>query len=70
VEVVRTRAGRRCSWRRRRVVEVLDRWKEVRTWWSEGRYIDRLVFRILLSNGAVIEIAWERSGWFLVGVVD
>lgn len=70
VEVVRDQVRRRCSWRRRRVVEVLDRWREVSTWWSEDRHIDRFVFRILLSNGAVVEIARERSGWFLVGVVD
>lgn len=67
---MRVRVGRRCSWRKRRVVEVLDRWREVSTWWSEDRNIDRLVFRILLDNEAVIEIARERSGWFLVGVVD
>ena len=36
VDIVRTDAlhTRRCSWRRRRVVEVLMRWREVRSWWS------------------------------------
>jgi hypothetical protein len=71
LELVRPRGGRRCSWRRRRVVEVLDRWREVGGWWDEDRVTDRLVFRILLSGGAVVDLSRERSGqWFLVGVVD
>lgn len=62
---------RRCSWQRRRVVEVLDRWREVRAWWEEGSSIDRLVFKVLLAGGPVVEVARERSGeWLLVGVVD
>ena len=72
-------AGRvRISWssgsrrrRRRRVVEVLARWREVSAWWDEGRSVDRSVFRVLLSCGAVVDLARESpGGWFLVGVVD
>jgi hypothetical protein len=78
MEVVRLRAGRyavRCAWRRRRVAEVVERWREVRRWWSEDR-VDRLCFRVALdgsgeAGGAVIDLARDRrGGWLLVGVVD
>jgi hypothetical protein len=71
VEIVRAWGGRKGSWRRRRVVEVLDRWREVRGWWDEARRTDRLVFRVLLSGDLVVDLARERSGgWAIVGVVD
>lgn len=74
VEIVRFRGGkRRChsSWSRRRMVKVLDRWRQVGGWWDEYRYVDRVVFRVLLSDATVIDVARKRSGgWFLVGVVD
>ena len=57
----------------RRVIEVLDRWREVGGWWDEGRYPNRIVFRVLLSGGAVADLAREKGrsgGWLLVGVVD
>ena len=70
-EVVRLCAGRRCSWRRSKVLEVMDRWRVVGEWWDEDRYTDRFVFRVLLSGGAVVDLARERfGGWSLVGVVD
>lgn len=72
VEVLR-RPRRRgwCSWRRRRVAGVLDRWREVGRWWDENRRTDRLLFRVLLSDGAVVVLARERcGGWFLVGMAD
>jgi hypothetical protein len=56
---------------RRRVVRVLEWWREVRAWWDEESRTDRLVFRVLLAGGAVAELALERPGrWFLVGVAD
>ncbi len=71
VELIRLGSQRRCSWRKRRIVEVLDRWREVRAWWEDDRYVDRVVFRILLFGGAVVDLAKERSGaWFLVSIVD
>ena len=73
VEVLRRfdRRRGRCSWRRRRVARVLDRWREVGRWWDQGRRTDRLVFRVLLSDGAVVELARERrGGWLLAGVAD
>ena len=71
VELVRLRSGRRYSWRKRRVIEVLDRWREVGRWWGEDRYVDRMVFRALLSDGLTVDLALERSGgWSLVGEVD
>lgn len=71
VEVLRNRAGRRCSWKRRRIFEVLDRWREVGEWWDERRGTDRAVYRVLLSGGVVADLSRDRSGeWLLVGVVD
>jgi hypothetical protein len=52
------------------VVEVLERWREVRAWWNEDAGVDRTVVRVLLSDGAVVGLARESSGWFLVGVAD
>ncbi|MDP8951258.1 MAG: hypothetical protein M3N18_03290 [Actinomycetota bacterium] len=70
VEVVRSQARGRYP-RRERAVRVLDRWREVWGWWDENRCVDRVVFRLLLSGGSVVEVARERSGgWLLVGVVD
>ena len=72
VDLVRPSASRsRRSPTRRRVVRVLERWREVRAWWDEEARTDRLVFRVLLAGGVVAELALERSeGWFLVGVAD
>ena len=72
VEIARLGRGKRCSfWRPRRVIEVLDRWREVGWWWDEDRSVDRLVFRVRLSGNTVVDVARERSGgWSLVGVVD
>ena len=73
VEIMRFFEGRRCrsSWKRQRIEKVLDRWREVGKWWNAGRHVDRVVFRVLLSGGAVVDLAKERSGgWLLVGVVD
>jgi len=63
---------RKGSLRERRVVKVLERWREVALWWEAGGGVDRLVFRVLLAGGAVVDLALERvSGeWLLVGVVD
>ncbi len=63
-------SGRRKCRRKRRVVEVLDRWREVTTWWDEERVTDRTVVRVLLSDGGVVDLARESPGLFLVGVVD
>lgn len=34
VDLVRTRRGKRCRWRRRMVVRILDRWREICNWWD------------------------------------
>ena len=71
VELIRVKGGGRCSWRRRRVAEVLDRWREIGDWWDEELCKDRLVFRVLLYGGAVVDLARERSGgWLIVGILD
>jgi hypothetical protein len=68
--VVQTSGGR-CFRKKARVSEVLDRWREVGDWWDEDIRVDRVVFRVLLSDGSVMDLARERAeGWFLVGVVD
>ena len=67
-EVVRSRAGGRS---RRRVLEILERWREVEAWWDDERCKDRFIFRVLLSGGVVVDLAREKSGgWLLVGVAD
>jgi len=71
VEVVRSGRRGRCSWRRRRVLRRLGWWREVAGWWDEERAADRMVFRVLLGGGAVVDLARERAGgWFLVGMPD
>jgi hypothetical protein len=54
------------------VVRVLEHWREVGLWWEPERRVDRLVFRVLLSGGAVVDLALERASgeWLLVGMVD
>jgi hypothetical protein len=61
---------RRCR-RERRIVEILGRWREVRAWWDEEQATDRRLFRVLLSDGSVVDLAWENGKeWFLVGTLD
>ncbi len=67
--VVRASGRRRCR-RRHHVVEVLLRWREVLAWWDEERAKDRKLVRVLLSDGAVVDLAREGPRWFLVGVTD
>ncbi|CAN5225820.1 MAG: hypothetical protein M3Q62_11785 [Actinomycetota bacterium] len=64
-------SGRRRCRKRRHVVEVLGRWREVRAWWDETRAKDRSLVRVLLSDDSVVDLARENDGeWFLVGVTD
>jgi hypothetical protein len=74
VDVVRLAMDRRCrrpSWKRRRIEKILDHWRQVDRWWDTDHRVDRVVFRVLLSGGAVVDLARERSGaCLLVGVVD
>lgn len=68
---------RECGQRRRRrsvrksVRKVLASWREVRGWWESGG-CDLTLYRLLLSDGAVVDVAWVRGEkvWKLVGVVD
>jgi len=61
---------RRCR-KQRRIVEVLNRWREVRAWWDETRATDRNLVKVLLSDGSVVDLARESGGeWSLVGVAD
>jgi integrase len=64
-------SGRRRCRKRRHVVEVLGRWREVRAWWDETRAKNRSLARLLLSDGSVIDLARENGGeWYLVGIMD
>ena len=69
VVVVRDRQSRRRCRGERRVVETLARWREVGGWWGDEAR-DRVVVRVLLSDGAVVDLAREDGAWSLVGVVD
>jgi hypothetical protein len=70
VRIVWASGRRRCR-KRRHVVEVLGRWREVRAWWDETRAKNRSLARLLLSDGSVVDLARENDGeWFLVGVTD
>jgi hypothetical protein len=64
-------SGRRRCRRELRIVEVLGRWREVRAWWDEERATERSLFRVLLSDGSVVDLAREDGGeWSLVGTMD
>jgi hypothetical protein len=69
--VQRCMSGRRRT-RKRRVMRVLDRWREIGPWWEAERRMDRLVFRVLLAGGSVVDLALERTSgeWLVAGVVD
>jgi hypothetical protein len=69
VRVLWSSGKRRCH-KRRWVAEVLDRWREIRAWWDEDAGVDRTVVRVLLSDGAVVDLAREGSEWLLVGIAD
>ncbi len=65
------RSSRRRCRKECRIVEVLRRWREVRAWWDEEQATDRNLFRVLLSDGSVVDLARESGGeWFLVGTMD
>jgi hypothetical protein len=67
---VRVARASRCR-KKRHIVEVLGRWREVRAWWDETRAKDRSLVRVLLSDGSIVDLARENEGeWFLVGVTD
>lgn len=70
--VRRCGSGRRV--RKRRVVRVLERWRDVGWWWDSEGCVNWFVFRVLLEghSGAVVDLALEvESGeWLLVGAVD
>ena len=72
--VLERRCGRR-RWRvvrRRAVRRVLGRWREVRGWWEDSGGCDFVLYRLLLSDGAVVDVARDlpERDWKLVGVVD
>lgn len=69
VEVHRISRGphrKRFSWERARIVEVIERSREVARWWDESTCVDRYVFKVLLSGGSVVDLVLEGSGeWFV-----
>jgi hypothetical protein len=65
-------AGRKSAVRWRAVRRVLGRWREVWGWWEPSGGRDFVLYRLLLSDGAVVEVARDLAEglWKLVGVVD
>lgn len=65
-------AGRQRAGCRRVVRRVLGRWREVWGWWEPSGGCDLVLYRLLLSDGAVVDVARDLAGgvWKLVGVVD
>ena len=66
------RHGRR---REKRVREVLGSWRVLRGWWEPSGGEDLVLYRLLLTDGAVVDVARRPTGvaggdWELVGVVD
>lgn len=79
VRVEPTGAGVRVVWdagssmgRRQGIRRVQDRWREVRGWWEDDGGRDLVVYRVELTNGAVMDLARDRESghWLLVGIVD
>ncbi len=75
IEILRpgSRRGprRRRTWKRRTVEKVVDNWREVGRWWEENERAERMVFRVLLACGSVVDLSRDGSGeWFLAGIVD
>lgn len=56
--------------RRRRVVRVLDTWREIGEWW-DGRG-ERTVYRVEAEGGGVFELDHRPrdGGWFLYKAYD
>ncbi|ADU50190.1 hypothetical protein Tmar_0065 [Thermaerobacter marianensis DSM 12885] len=61
-------------WRgvRRRVVEILDEWRELGRWWEGDPPEERYVYRVRTEDGGVYEIEYRRPAgrWFLYKVWD
>ncbi len=66
------RRGRPPNWCKRRVGCVIGRWRVVGGWWMEGRSVDRVVFRVELAGGVILDLARERDSgeWLVLGIVD
>jgi hypothetical protein len=63
--------GRR-SLDRRRVVGVVERWREVGAWWEPEGGVDRVVWRVELAGGAQVDLCRDRKtgSWSVIGLVD
>ena len=66
----RRRSRRSLRWRA--VRQVLGCWREAWGWWEPSGGRDLVLYRLLLSDGAVVDVARDLAGglWKLVGVVD
>ncbi|HEX6988774.1 MAG TPA: DUF6504 family protein [Bacillota bacterium] len=55
---------------RRRVVRVLDSWREIGEWW-DGKG-ERTVYRVETDGGGVFELDYRHrdGGWFLYRAYD
>lgn len=69
--------GRQTKRRRSRklVVGLVERWREVRNWWEGAGITDVYVYRFVLVDGSVVDVARDPhvkgvGEWTLVGIVD
>lgn len=55
---------------RRRVVRVLDSWREIGEWWDGNG--ERIVYRVETEDGGVFELDYRPTdgGWFLYKAYD
>ncbi|MCL6452199.1 MAG: hypothetical protein K6T78_01085 [Alicyclobacillus sp.] len=54
--------------RRYQVVEVIDTWAESGAWWAGEA--DRRMWRVLASEGAVLDLEQSGDDWFVYRVWD
>ena len=54
---------------------LVERWREVRNWWEGAGITDVYVYRFVLVDGSIVDVARDPhvkgvGEWTLVGIVD
>ena len=77
MDPVGRRKARRCGVWGGAIKRVIERWREVCSWWEDSGGRDLDVYRVELSSGAVVDLArnkavadGEPGRWLLVGIPD
>jgi hypothetical protein len=54
------------------VERVVERWREVGSWWEASGGVDRVLFRVTLEGGAQVDLCRDRrtGTWSVAGIVD